>query len=253
MHASHLAEVFSFKKNVDVIWKRHSNTYSAFAHTNTPASCHVSATGVKLSTDSHRDEGDKKCTVVDLRVTPGAHLDGYVPEKRSPQMCTHEFIKRYDASAEAKEDWFDQLLDRYAAWHRDNPDARTLVYVCLPFSQCGGHGDRINGILTLFLLAIVSKRRFLILSSNPVDLEVVFATHRIDWRMNIEDVSVSFTRSYIDRRHAFQSDIRNLIESPDHHLLLRTNMRRSLRGPNHLYAAGNIFAFNFNKQKRHLN
>ena len=225
MHASHLAEIFSFKKNVDVVWKRHSNTYSIFGHTDSPAKCHVASTGVRLGENAESPDGDDNCTVVDYRVTRDTPVDGYILQKRSPQMCTHGIIEQYDASVDDNEPWFDHLLDVYAAWHTANPDAPTLVYVCLPFSQCGGHGDRINGILTLFLLAVVSKRRFLILSSNPVDLEAVFATHRIDWRMNIEDVSVSFTRSYIDRRDAFQFDIRNLIESQDHDLLLRTNMR----------------------------
>ena len=27
------------------------------------------------------------------------------------------------------------------------------VYSCQPFAQCGGHGDRLNGIITVFLLA----------------------------------------------------------------------------------------------------
>jgi len=63
------------------------------------------------------------------------------------------------------------------------------------------------------------------MSSNPLDLEIVFATHRIDWRTSIDELSASFVRSYIDRRDAFSEDIKHLVASKDHDLLMRTNMR----------------------------
>ena len=33
------------------------------------------------------------------------------------------------------------------------------VYSCQPYAQCGGHGDRLNGIITVFLLAVSWQKR----------------------------------------------------------------------------------------------
>ncbi|CAD7941134.1 unnamed protein product [Amoebophrya sp. A120] len=124
-------------------------------------------------------------------------------------------------------------LDRYAEWHAENPaGAKRLVVVCLPFSQCGGHGDRVNGLLTLFLLALITKRRFLILSSNPVDWHSVFAPNRIDWRTEIGQISLTNVRTYFDKRYGFREDLDRILASPAQTLLLRVNNRivKSLYG-----------------------
>ena len=228
IYASHLSEILGFKRNVDVVWKRHSNAYNPF-----PRSDSVSCREAVASLSGAGNENQrllKSCRLVDLRFPDDTHfLDGYVRDKAPVSKCANRISDMYGIAADTSPElWFNVLLEAYADFHSTNPDGNTLVYVCLPFSQCGGHGDRINGILTLFLLAVATKRRFLILSSNPVDLEVVFATHRIDWRMNIEDVSLSFTRSYIDRRQQCGFVVLQNFEV----LGLRTN--RMLKTPNQM-------------------
>eukprot|EP00913_Durusdinium_trenchii_P035752 g33454.t1 len=61
--------------------------------------------------------------------------------------------------------------------------ARVLVYSCQPFAQCGGHGDRLNGIITVFLLAVLTGRVFLIDSESPLPLQLLLQPRDVDWRV----------------------------------------------------------------------
>ena len=56
------------------------------------------------------------------------------------------------------------------AHQRRYADKRILVYRCSSMGFCGGHGDRLNGILSMFLLALVTKRAFYIDSPRPLPL-----------------------------------------------------------------------------------
>lgn len=93
-----------------------------------------------------------------------------------------------------------ESLRRYVTWHkvarkcltsktcRSKPDL--LVLRCTPGVQCGGLGDRFRAIELIFLLAILSKRLFLIdWPAGPhslVPLETVFHPRSIDWRKPLE-------------------------------------------------------------------
>ena len=81
---------------------------------------------------------------------------------------------------------------------------RRQVYSCTPFAQCGGHGDRLNGIITTFLLAappqtattvaqssfsncgsppeVQTGRAFFIDSESPLPLQLLLQPRSIDWR-----------------------------------------------------------------------
>ncbi|KAL4217657.1 hypothetical protein ACF0H5_022399 [Mactra antiquata] len=67
----------------------------------------------------------------------------------------------------------------------DKPDdcakRRLLVYTC--DTHCGGWGDRQNGIITTFLLALLTNRIFVIEMNSPCQLENILDTHHYDWTM----------------------------------------------------------------------
>lgn len=97
-------------------------------------------------------------------------------------------------------DYAPESLQRYATWHKEarecllsktcrrKPDL--LVLRCPPGLQCGGLGDRFRAIELIFLLAILSKRLFLIdWPAGPhslVPLDTVFHPGSIDWRKPLE-------------------------------------------------------------------
>merc|ERR550537_2124443 len=82
-------------------------------------------------------------------------------------------------------------LKEYIEFHRNAVaaiangarDVRVLVYSCQPFGQCGGHGDRLNGIVTAFFLAVLTHRIFLIDYESPFPLHMLWAPGLLDWRV----------------------------------------------------------------------
>uniref|UniRef100_A0A0G4HU57 Uncharacterized protein n=1 Tax=Chromera velia CCMP2878 TaxID=1169474 RepID=A0A0G4HU57_9ALVE len=59
-----------------------------------------------------------------------------------------------------------------------------LVYVCPGWGECGGNGDRVLGILTVFLLALLSRRPFFICSRTPTPLPLFLrpaSLSSLDW------------------------------------------------------------------------
>jgi len=77
-------------------------------------------------------------------------------------------------------------METYASMHnnaiRSLPDTgrnRFLIYVC--DGECGGLGDRLSGLMSVFYLAIALQRIFLIEYTSPVDLELTLVPNRINW------------------------------------------------------------------------
>ncbi len=77
-------------------------------------------------------------------------------------------------------------LEDYASFHRSAirslPDTgrnRFLIYVC--DGECGGVGDRLSGLMSIFYLAIALRRVFLIEYTSPVGLELTLIPNRLLW------------------------------------------------------------------------
>eukprot|EP00928_Gymnodinium_smaydae_P071622 TRINITY_DN55159_c0_g1_i1.p1 TRINITY_DN55159_c0_g1~~TRINITY_DN55159_c0_g1_i1.p1 ORF type:complete len:955 (+),score=213.24 TRINITY_DN55159_c0_g1_i1:72-2867(+) len=109
---------------------------------------------------------------------------------------------------------------------------RALVYVCNPFSLCGGHGDRANGLLSAFALAILTDRAFFIDSDSPLPLGLLLQPRRgtdgaylVDWRLRGGAVGVGSQNFYLDDRVAFQADLGWLVRDPSPVLLVSMNLR----------------------------
>ncbi|XP_045178206.2 uncharacterized protein LOC123538301 isoform X2 [Mercenaria mercenaria] len=58
---------------------------------------------------------------------------------------------------------------------------RYLVYKCDSSSLCGGWGDRQNGIVSSFLLALLTNRTFIIDMTNPCKLENFLLSNVYNW------------------------------------------------------------------------
>ncbi|OWF47930.1 hypothetical protein KP79_PYT15552 [Mizuhopecten yessoensis] len=70
--------------------------------------------------------------------------------------------------------------------HPSNVTKGYLVYDCSHRwpGSCGGWSDRISGILSTYVLAILTNRQFLINVDNPCPLENYFESKLYDWRYN---------------------------------------------------------------------
>jgi len=143
--------------------------------------------------------------------------------------------------------WATQGLEEYLAWHQrvvlslqekddtgplEKQRHRFLIYTCNPLSLCGGHGDRTNGMLTTFLLAVLTSRVFLIDSDSPLPLGLVLQPRRhdhgrpiLDWRVNGGAVGATSHNFYLDDRVAFQADLDWLIHDQSSVVLVSMNHR----------------------------
>ncbi|CAE7211730.1 gsdA [Symbiodinium sp. CCMP2592] len=106
-------------------------------------------------------------------------------------------------------------------------NAKILVYSCTPFAQCGGHGDRLNGIITTFLLAVLTGRAFFIDSESPLPLQLLLQPRSIDWRVSGGLKSTAGLRhlSYHDKRWQFEADLEKLAASDEEVLVINMNYR----------------------------
>lgn len=124
------------------------------------------------------------------------------------------------------------------AWQRRDtkislsPPVRSLIYVCNPFSLCGGHGDRTNGILTAFLIAILTSRAFFIDLDSPLPLNLLLQPRRgadgellVDWRLHGGAVGHASQNFYLDDRVALQEDLGWLVRDPSAVVLVSPNLR----------------------------
>jgi hypothetical protein len=84
-------------------------------------------------------------------------------------------IFSWSSSAQTKE-----VFQKYNAKVQQSNSTRSLIYQCT--SGCGGIGDRLQAMTTIFYLAVASRRRFYILMHNPFPLETVFQPMELDWR-----------------------------------------------------------------------
>jgi hypothetical protein len=76
-------------------------------------------------------------------------------------------------------------LSTYANWHADSlafqheQPSKYLQFRCNHY--CGGHGDRLLGIISTFVLAVLTNRTFLITVTQPTDFRNLFSAGAINW------------------------------------------------------------------------
>ncbi|XP_041356504.1 S-antigen protein-like isoform X2 [Gigantopelta aegis] len=65
---------------------------------------------------------------------------------------------------------------------------RYLIYQCDETSTCGGWGDRQRGMVSVFLLAIVTNRMFGINMTSPCDLKLFYIPNQVNWIVKKRDL-----------------------------------------------------------------
>ncbi|CAE7340862.1 unnamed protein product [Symbiodinium pilosum] len=106
-------------------------------------------------------------------------------------------------------------------------NSKVLVYVCTAMSYCGGHGDRLNGMISAFVLALLSDRAFFIDSQRPVPLSMVLQPRPagLDWRMFGSHAALSAGFNLNDNLAAFEGDPQTVLESQERVIRLTSNQR----------------------------
>eukprot|EP00927_Polykrikos_kofoidii_P017049 TRINITY_DN17741_c0_g2_i1.p1 TRINITY_DN17741_c0_g2~~TRINITY_DN17741_c0_g2_i1.p1 ORF type:complete len:1000 (-),score=137.92 TRINITY_DN17741_c0_g2_i1:120-3119(-) len=258
VHASHISlESRSSTDNPLVVWRRHASTQSVAHSIWAVASSYWGAQSTVWIADLRPDS----CKEADVAAGKGlADVIPLVPGANMKLVRAAEELFGLDsalfdfkplpeslAGGPSREETPSQsttkLADHlagYAIFHRKGLDAlkvahsggkrskqSVLVYSCESFRQCGGLGDRINGMVTAFLLAVLSKRLFLIDSENPLPLQMLLEPNAIDWRVRGSLGALAGLRhhSYHDKRVQFEADVDRLVNYPDEVLVVSTNYR----------------------------
>ncbi|GAA6005249.1 hypothetical protein JCM10207_002913 [Rhodosporidiobolus poonsookiae] len=105
--------------------------------------------------------------------------------------------------------------DEYAEMHADMLSGKREPYVleffCHAGGWCGGFADRMLGIITTFLYAIVSKRAFALTWEQPTAPDLVFDSPYIDWSRPFNESSTTPERfpysndTFFETAHSIQA------------------------------------------------
>lgn len=104
-------------------------------------------------------------------------------------------------------------------------EGRVLIYSCTAY--CGGHGDRLNGMLSAAVIALLTRRAFFIDSARPVPLSLVLHPKALDWRLFGTAAALPAALSYNDNLAAFEARPRDLLDHQAEVLKLTSNQRLS--------------------------
>eukprot|EP00429_Kryptoperidinium_foliaceum_P010990 CAMPEP_0176003360 /NCGR_PEP_ID=MMETSP0120_2-20121206/1133_1 /TAXON_ID=160619 /ORGANISM="Kryptoperidinium foliaceum, Strain CCMP 1326" /LENGTH=898 /DNA_ID=CAMNT_0017335999 /DNA_START=42 /DNA_END=2739 /DNA_ORIENTATION=- len=103
--------------------------------------------------------------------------------------------------------------------------SRVLIYTCTSMSLCGGHGDRLNGMLGAAVVALLSGRFFFIDSQRPVPLSLVLEPQRLDWRLHGTMAALPAAINLNDKLATFEADPGWLLDHRASVLRLVSNQR----------------------------
>lgn len=76
--------------------------------------------------------------------------------------------------------------------------SKILAYRCR--IRCGGWADRLKGIVEVYMLSLLAKRRFAILMKEPSDLENFLTPNILDWRLSEDDIKNATTKGEVDNK-----------------------------------------------------
>ncbi|CAF3465001.1 unnamed protein product [Rotaria sp. Silwood1] len=85
-----------------------------------------------------------------------------------------------------------------------------LIYKCKSF--CGGLGDRFRGIITCFILSLISDRQFMIDMTHPVDVKNYLLPNIYNWTLDNQTSNMNLSHIVIhaiDSEPNFENQIRN--------------------------------------------
>ncbi|CAE7205420.1 HERC1 [Symbiodinium natans] len=146
-------------------------------------------------------------------------------------------VERFEA--EAHHPGLPRAFESYVWWHANTlaklkagaeTSVKFLVWACQPSLPCGGHGDRLKGILATFVLAVLTGRLFLLDSPDPWDLRLFLEPALLDWR-SVGLAGYAAGKHVIwDHDHFEETYLQQLLETEDPIWIMYTN-KKSLLGP----------------------
>mmetsp|Transcript_25928 Transcript_25928/g.46796 ORF Transcript_25928/g.46796 Transcript_25928/m.46796 type:complete len:421 (-) Transcript_25928:25-1287(-) len=84
-------------------------------------------------------------------------------------------------------------LGRYVTDYLRKEKVGKLIWSCPPDKRCGGYGDRMKGIMSGFLIALLTNREFGIYHTDPMELkDVLQPTAHVKWDEYPENRSYAF-------------------------------------------------------------
>ena len=107
--------------------------------------------------------------------------------------------QKFDANPTVPSKWFrnaylcgkDDIWQKYADFHASvvsgKQKGKYLIYDCTIHKSdvCGGYGNRLQSITILLILAMLTKRVFLIQATNPIDLNEHLLPNAVQWNYTV--------------------------------------------------------------------
>ncbi|KAK7480096.1 hypothetical protein BaRGS_00028656 [Batillaria attramentaria] len=112
-----------------------------------------------------------------------------------------------------------------------------LIYLCDGSRSCGGWGDRQRGLVSAFLLANVTRRRFGINMTVPCDVTNYYVPNKVNWRISeselrgrsnrvihsVDDDTFHYSLLKTDFENAYKEDVIFLRTNIEHFWTIRSN------------------------------
>eukprot|EP00913_Durusdinium_trenchii_P011719 g11005.t1 len=118
---------------------------------------------------------------------------------------------------------------------------RMLIYRCSAMGFCGGHGDRLNGLLSVFLMAVASRRAFFIDAARPVPMHLLLHPRRrpdacgkvlenaeflLDWRVHGAVALTGRRTNYNDRYNDLVAELPWILGQEEEQVVVMHNNQR---------------------------
>ncbi|XP_052771065.1 uncharacterized protein LOC128210752 [Mya arenaria] len=113
-----------------------------------------------------------------------------LPSDDIPRMdskTNHFRYKDPEFSYQQTKEYETKFAEIFKTFPNHQNSTKYLIYFC--DIECGGLGDRLKGIVKVYMLSILSRRRFGIRMKEPSDIENFLQPHVIDWRVNEAEIA----------------------------------------------------------------
>lgn len=113
------------------------------------------------------------------------------------------------------------LFQCYEQFHKKKFQ-KNLVYIC-ETEECGGIGDRMKGMQSVFYTSIILERNYIISFKKNLDISNLFGTKRIDWTRN-QEIKCDRNLSLMNHMFDWPKQISENENIDDKTICMRTNI-----------------------------
>jgi len=103
------------------------------------------------------------------------------------------------------------LLLNLTTFKTNHLSDKTMIYSCQSF--CGGWGDRLRGILSVYILSLLTNRHFMIDMNYPCEISKVLEPNFVNWTYIKHNKSKKRTYLSINTMRSYEKAIRSEIEN----------------------------------------